>query len=106
VPNIVSFSWPMSAMTNPGVIGPGRWNQWGHDLTATAFLGKFMFLFALMFGAGVVLFDRKTTPRGGAFCAGCGYDRAGLPDGGACPECGSYLTQARRPKLTDGAWLW
>lgn len=106
VPNIVSFSWPMAAMVDPGIIGPGRWNQIGHDLTATVFLGKFMFLFALMFGAGVVLFDRKTAPRGGAFCGACGYNRAGLVQGTPCPECGSHLTRAKKPKLTDGAWLW
>lgn len=106
VPNIVTFAWPMAAMSDPSVIGPGRWNQFGHDLTATVFLGKFMFLFAMMFGAGVVLFDRKTAPGGDAFCGGCGYDRAGLPRGAACPECGSHITRARKPKLTDGAWLW
>jgi hypothetical protein len=32
VPNIVSFAWPMAAMVDPGIIGPGRWNQIGHDL--------------------------------------------------------------------------
>ncbi len=67
----------MGAMTDPSVIGASRWNRFGHDLTAVLFQGKFMFLFALMFGAGVVMFDRKTTPRGGA-----------------------------RARLTDGAWLW
>lgn len=77
VPNIVAFTWPMAARADPSVIGPGWWNRFGHDLTATVFLGKFMFLFALMFGAGVVLFDRKTAPSDG-----------------------------RRPRLTDGAWLW
>ncbi len=76
VPNIVSFAWPIAAMTDPSVMGLGRWNRLGHDLTATVFFGKFMFLFALMFGAGVVLFDRKTAPGD------------------------------RKPMLTDGAWLW
>lgn len=64
-PNIIAFAWPMAAMTDPSVIGPGWWNEFGHALTATVFQGKFMFLFAMMFGAGVVLFDRKTTPRDG-----------------------------------------
>lgn len=77
VPNIVAFSWPMAAATDPSVIGPGWWNGFGHTVTATVFLGKFMFLFAMMFGAGVVLFDRKTTPRDG-----------------------------RRARLGDGAGLW
>lgn len=106
VPNMVTFAWPMAAMADPSVMGPDPWNRWGYNVTATVFLGKFMFLFALLFGAGVVLYDRKTAPRGGAFCGGCGYDRAGLPPGTACPECGSHITQARKPKLTDGAWLW
>jgi uncharacterized protein len=77
MPNIVTFAWPMAAMTDPSVIGPAPANRVFHDLTATVFFGKFMFLFAMMFGAGVVLFDRKTTPRNG-----------------------------RKPRLTDGAALW
>lgn len=77
MPNAVSFAWPMAASIDPSLIGPGRWNRFAHDLTATLFLGKFMFLFALMFGTGVVMFDRKTSPPAG-----------------------------RRPRLSDGAWLW
>lgn len=34
-------------------------NELGHTLVHTVFLGKFMFLFALLFGAGVVLYGRK-----------------------------------------------
>lgn len=105
-PNIVAFSWPMAAMTDPSVIGRGWWSGFGHAVTATVFLGKFMFLFAMLFGAGVVLFDRKTAPKGGEYCGGCGYDRSGLPHGTVCPECGSALTFQRRPRLSDGAWLW
>jgi uncharacterized protein len=77
VPNMFAFAWPMAAMTDPTVIGPGAWNRFAHDLTSTVFFGKFMFNFALMFGAGVVLFDRKTAPRDG-----------------------------RPARLSDGAWLW
>lgn len=62
VPNIVYFAWPTAAGTDPSVIGPSPWNHFAHDLTSTVFLGKFMFLFAMMFGAGVVIFDRKTAP--------------------------------------------
>lgn len=76
VPNVVSFAHPMAALSDPGVIGPGWWNTFAHDLTSTVFLGKFMFLFAMLFGAGVVMFDRKTMPAG------------------------------RPPRLRDGAWLW
>lgn len=69
VPNVVTFAWPMAAMTEPSVMGPGVWNQRGYDITATLFLGKFMFLFALMFGAGVVLYDRKFQNRPGSTLA-------------------------------------
>lgn len=76
VPNIVAFAHPMASMSDPAVIGPGWWNRFAHDLTSTVFLGKFMFLFAMLFGAGVVMFDRKTAPAD------------------------------RPPRLRDGAWLW
>lgn len=77
MPNIIAFSWPMAAMTDPAVMGDTPANRVFHDAISTVFLGKFMFMFAMMFGAGVVLFDRKTAPRDGS-----------------------------RPRLTDGVWLW
>lgn len=76
LPNIFAFAWPTAAMTDPSVIGGSQWNVFAHDLNSTAFLGKFMFNFAMLFGAGVVLFDRKTTPTD------------------------------RKPKLSDGWALW
>lgn len=69
VPNVVTFAWPMAAMADPAVMGPGPWNERGYQITATLFLGKFMFLFALMFGAGVVLYDRKFRDRPGSTLA-------------------------------------
>lgn len=77
VPNIVFFAWPMAAMAEPEGMGPGWWNEFGYTVTGTVFFGKFMFLFAMMFGAGVMLFDRKTAPGDG-----------------------------RPARLSDGAWLW
>lgn len=77
VPNIVAFALPMGAATDPALIGPGAWNRIGHEITVTVFLGKFMFIFAMLFGAGVVMFDRKTTP-----------------------------AEGQRPRLSDGAGLW
>lgn len=60
VPNIWAFAWPMAAMTNPTrVMSDAQPNLLAHDITSTAFLGKFMFLFALLFGSGVVMYSRK-----------------------------------------------
>lgn len=59
VPNIWAFSGPMAAMTDPTVIGDTPANNLAHDITSTVFLGKFMFLFALLFGAGLVMYSRK-----------------------------------------------
>jgi len=76
LPNMFAFAWPMAATMDPGVMGDSPWNGFAHSLNGTAFLGKFMFNFAMLFGAGVVLFDRKTTPTD------------------------------RKPRLTDGWALW
>lgn len=77
VPNIVSFGWPMAAMTDPETMwqalvleAPNQpferaSNRVGYEITSIFFLGKFMLLFSLLFGAGVVLFDRKTDRGGG-----------------------------------------
>ncbi len=62
LPNIFTFAWPSAAMMDASVMGDSWWNTLAFDLNATAFWGKFMFNFAMLFGAGVVLFDRKTTP--------------------------------------------
>lgn len=60
VPNIWFFAWPMVAATNPDeVMSPSNANHLAHDLTSIFFLGKFMFLFALLFGCGVVMYGRK-----------------------------------------------
>lgn len=80
VPNIWAFSGPMAAMTDPSVIGDTPANRLAHDITSTVFLGKFMFNFALLFGAGVVMYGRK-------------YDHA--------DEQGQYHT-----KLRTGWKLW
>lgn len=77
-PNIVAFAWPQEAMTDPDVMGGGAGNETGHAIVSVFFLGKMMALFSMLFGAGVVIFDRKT-------------DRSG---------------EGRRPRLSDGAGLW
>ena len=76
MPNIVAFAWPGAAMIDYTVIGASGANAWAHRLTGTLFLGKFMFLFSMLFGAGVVLYARKFDERD------------------------------ERPRLTTGAWLW
>ena len=60
--NITTFSWPSTAMNDPTAMGDTWWNRFGFTLTNTALTGKFMFIFALLFGATIVFFDRKTTP--------------------------------------------
>ena len=70
VPNIVAFSWPQMAMSETKVFGmtldllgtgPANdsANALGHFVTQSFFHGKMMFLFALLFGAGVVMYSRK-----------------------------------------------
>jgi uncharacterized protein len=80
VPNIVAFAWPMGAMTNPTIISDAPVNDLAHTITATGFLGKFMFIFAMLFGSGVIMYARK-------------YDTA--------DESGAYHT-----KLRKGGALW
>ncbi|MCA9304298.1 MAG: DUF418 domain-containing protein [Phycisphaerales bacterium] len=75
-PNVVSFGWPGMAMVDHHVLGDTRANYLGHAITSTVFLGKFMFLFAMLFGAGVIVYAHK-------------YDRADEPT-----------------KLSTGGWLW
>jgi len=59
VPNIVAFAWPMQAMSDPLVISDAPANAVAHTITSIVFLMKFMFLFALLFGSGVIMYARK-----------------------------------------------
>lgn len=88
-PNILSFSWPSMAMYDPGVIGQTvsaltpdtqthtAANDLAHNITSVFFFGKMMFLFSLLFGAGVVMYARKF--EGGPLSEGWGlwYRRMG-----------------------------
>ncbi len=72
VPNIFAFAWPQAAMVEPHYMGEiallanpqapifDTANNIGFGVMSTVFLGKFMFMFSLLFGAGVCFFDRKT----------------------------------------------
>lgn len=107
LPNIVAFAWPMMAMTDYTVIGDSPANSLGHTITSTAFLGKFMFLFAMLFGSGVIMYARKfdagsDKPR----CRQCRYSLEGLSENALCPECGGDERIQFLPKLRTGASLW
>lgn len=70
-PNILSFAWPSIAMYDPtwvdqaaqlitpGVTPHAEANASAHLITSVFFFGKMMFLFSLLFGAGVVMYARK-----------------------------------------------
>ncbi len=75
VPNIFFFAFPMEASYDVAVMGDTPANHFAHDLMATGFLGKFMLLFATLFGAGVVFFDRKTEGKKLRAGAGLWYRR-------------------------------
>ncbi|MCL4220442.1 MAG: DUF418 domain-containing protein [Phycisphaerales bacterium] len=101
-PNIVSYAWPSAAMTNPAAMGDTPWNEAGHAITGIFFLGKMMALFAMLFGAGVIVYGRKFEHAPN--CRRCGADLAGQDSGLPCLHCGQ--TDPRRGRLSDGAGLW
>lgn len=77
VPNILTFAWPVDSSNHPVMPeSPAKAvGLWVHDVF---FMGKFMFLFSLLFGAGVIVWDQKTRPgpltRGtGRWYARCGW---------------------------------
>jgi len=83
IPNLMSFGWPAGAVFAPErIIADDPWTARGVWITEVFYLGKMMFLFATLFGAGVALYARK-------------FD-------GPAPDTGS----ARRPPLARGAGLW
>jgi len=59
VPNMVAYAWPSSAYSDPWVISDAPANLQAYTITSIFFLGKFMFLFALLFGSGVIMYARK-----------------------------------------------
>jgi hypothetical protein len=99
VPNKViwTLGWPLTS--HFWVMGgPPPWMyRWSATtfswlLTEVAVLGfalNTLFYAAVLLGAvECVAFARRRVRRGKGRCPSCGYDRAGLAEGSACPECG------------------
>jgi uncharacterized protein len=60
VPNLLAFGWPSATMFDAAaVMGDTAWTRRGMFVHDVFFLGKMMFLFAMLFGAGVMLYARK-----------------------------------------------
>lgn len=107
VPNIWVFAWPMMAMTDPSVISDAPANKISHEIMGMGFHGKFMFLFALLFGSGVVMYARKYDSIGEkVICKRCGYPMMGLDEHAACPECNCSDRKIKKNRLSNGASLW
>ncbi|MEM0984379.1 MAG: DUF418 domain-containing protein [Planctomycetota bacterium] len=90
VPNIWFFAWPSPLSFDPARVtevyeltgepdAPVAAFETAGAITEIAFIGKFMFLFAMLFGAGVVLFSRRYDRPGGRLRDGAGrwYTRCG-----------------------------
>jgi uncharacterized protein len=123
--NVMVFAMPMAAYSNPTIFteysGTNRATYW---VVHTLFDLKMMGLFSMLFGAGVVIWDRKRvelwardTGRQGQWLVGhggrishcrlCGYDLGGHAQAGwdtRCPECGK--AQSDKPPFHFGTGLW
>lgn len=63
--NILAFGLPMAAYQNPLALGPiSQAEWWSWRATHLLFDQRFMTLFALLFGAGIVLLGRRSTDSG------------------------------------------
>lgn len=124
--NVMVFAMPMAAYSNPSVgpehSGTNRVVFW---VIHTVFDLKMMALFSMLFGAGVMIWDRKVSRRwasdgtgrarwlsrrGGELlhCCGCGHDISGVEGDrwdARCPECGGVQKEFRAPMLY-GTGLW
>ncbi len=107
VPNIWVFAWPMMALTDPAVVSDAPANKIAHEIMGMGFHGKFMFLFAMLFGSGVVMYARKYDAIGEkVLCKRCGYPMKGLDEHAACPECNCSERRTKKNSLANGAGLW
>ena len=107
VPNIWFFAWPMVVGTAPHeIMSASHANTLAHDITSTLFLGKFMFIFAMLFGSGVIMYARKFDRETILQCADCAYSLEGLACDASCPECYSSRRAYANHTLAKGALLW
>jgi len=67
VMNIQTFAMPMAAYVNPTSLGPLEGANWWVWLTSHLLADrKFISIFSMLFGAGILLFTEHATARGGA----------------------------------------
>lgn len=63
--NIQSFSMPGAAYINPTAYGDlSGWNKWVWILSTILASGKFLIIFSMLFGAGILLFTSRAEARG------------------------------------------
>ncbi|MEM7623037.1 MAG: DUF418 domain-containing protein, partial [Planctomycetota bacterium] len=77
MPNILTFALPIDTRSQKPVLSETPANLaalWTHDIV---FFGKFMFLFAMLFGAGVTIWDRKLAGKPLSHGTGRWYARCG-----------------------------
>jgi hypothetical protein len=81
----MSIGWPIDPANSRGICGylPAT-PIWSGLAIDTLFYGTIAW--ALLFAPGAI---RRVRRRRRGQCVQCGYDRAGLAAGAACPECGS-----------------
>ena len=59
VPNIWFFAWPMQSYKDSTILSDTAMNKLAHSIMWIGFDSKFRFLFAMLFGAGVVIYSQK-----------------------------------------------
>jgi hypothetical protein len=94
----LNTGWPRLAMTRLWLVSSGSGvhssttglaaNVPTRILPLGFTLNTLFYAAALLGVAEGVAFARRRVRRGRGRCPSCGYDRAGLAEGSACPECG------------------